>query len=51
MSHHKTIKINGVRYGHFRITNDGEILSIWIHQPWGTSELFIPQSGLRDEEE
>lgn len=48
MSHHKEIIIDGMSYGHFRITNHGEILSIWIKQPWGTGELFIPESGKRE---
>lgn len=48
MSHHKEIIIDGMSYGHFRVTNHGEILSIWIKQPWGTGELFIPESGHRE---
>ena len=41
-----------MEYGHFRITNDGEILSIWIHQPWGIGQLFLPEGQLpRGEEE
>ena len=52
MSHHKKIIIDGMEYGHFRITNDGEILSIWIHQPWGIGQLFLPEGELpRGEEE
>ena len=52
MSHHKDIYIldeNGTcKIGHVRITNHGEILSIWIRQPWGIGELFIPESGKRE---
>jgi len=49
MSHHKRIIIGGVDYGHFRITNDGEIISIWIRQPWGEGELFLPADRAEDE--
>jgi len=42
------IVIQGVEYGHIRITNDGEIKSIWINQPWG-GELFFPEAGYREE--
>jgi len=35
MSHHKKISIevdgNQIEVGHLRITNDGKILSIWMH--------------------
>jgi hypothetical protein len=48
MSHHLKIVIAGTHYGHFRITNDGEVLSIWLFQPWGSGELFIPETGLRE---
>ena len=34
-----------------RVTNNGEVLSIWIVQPWGEGELFIPETGLREEDE
>lgn len=40
MSHHKQIIIDGINYGHLRITNAGQVLSIVIHQPWGDLELF-----------
>jgi hypothetical protein len=45
MSHHKTIFIldgNGDPFpmGHVRITNDGEVLSIWIS---GQQRLFFPE--------
>ena len=50
MSHHIPIIHKGIKYGHIRITNNGEVLSIWIHQPWGTGELFVPEDGLREEE-
>jgi len=48
MSHHKEIIIDGMFYGYFKITNHGEILSIWIKQPWGTGEFFISESGKRE---
>jgi hypothetical protein len=40
MSHHENIKIGDKFVGHVRITNDGEILSIWIS---GQKMLFIPE--------
>ena len=40
MSHHQQIIIDGINYGHLRITNAGQVLSIVIHQPWGDLELF-----------
>ena len=48
MSHHLPIIIDGIEYGYFRICNDGQILSVWVHQPWGVSELFIPEQGYRE---
>tara|TARA_R110002072_G_C7934052_1_gene531942 strand:- start:1368 stop:1595 length:228 start_codon:yes stop_codon:yes gene_type:complete len=51
MSHHKKIIVNGMEFGHMRVTNNGEVLSIWIVQPWGEGELFIPETGLREEDE
>ena len=48
MSHHKKIIIKGIDFGHLVITNDGEILQIWINQPWG-GELFYPAEGLRND--
>jgi len=51
MSHHKKIIVNGMEFGHMRVTNNGEVLSIWIKQPWGEGELFIPETGLREEDE
>jgi hypothetical protein len=40
MSHHKDIIIDGVKIGHVRITNSGQVLSVWINQPWGDGELL-----------
>jgi hypothetical protein len=52
MSHHKKLMINGIEYGHVRITNDGQILSIWIMQPWGEGELLTSKyPEVRSEEE
>lgn len=48
MSRHLPIVIDGIEYGYFRICNSGQILSIWIHQPWGARELFIPVNGYRE---
>lgn len=48
MSHHKDIIIDGINYGYLRITNDGQVLSIWIYQPWGAGDLFIPEDGYRE---
>jgi hypothetical protein len=48
MSHHLKLMINGQDAGHVRITNHGEVLSVWIKQPWGLGELFIPESGKRE---
>jgi len=42
MSHHRSLFMDGEKIGHVRITNDGNILSIWIDtevQRW----LFIPE--------
>jgi len=42
MSHHRSLFMDGKKIGHVRITNDGNILSIWIDtevQRW----LFIPE--------
>ena len=50
MSHHKRIIIDGIHYGHLRIKNSGEVISIVIYQPWDI-ELFIPEKGVRGEEE
>jgi len=44
MSHHIPIEIHGRKYGHFRITNDGIVLSIWINQPFGEGQLFIAEN-------
>ncbi len=49
MSHHKKIIIDGIEYGYLRITNEGQVLSIWINQPWGTGDLFIPEEGYRED--
>ena len=46
MSHHVNIRIGGVPgeiVGHARITNDGEILSIWIDTKVQRT-LFIPDN-------
>jgi len=51
MSHHKTIEIEGIEYGHLRITNTGQVLSIWINQPWGSGELFCSKYPEVEEEE
>jgi len=53
MSHHRTIIIDGKEYGHVRITNSGQILSIWIVQPWGEGELLTSkyEEVKEDEEE
>lgn len=51
MSHHKKLMINGIEYGHVRITNDGQILSIWIMQPWGEGELLTSKYPEVKEEE
>lgn len=51
MSHHRTIIINGKEYGHVRITNSGQILSIWIVQPWGEGELLTSKYEEVKEEE
>lgn len=52
MSHHRTLIINGKEYGHVRITNDGQILSIWIVHPWGDGELLTSKyPEVRSEEE
>ena len=40
MSHHRAIVIDGIRMGHLVITNDGQVLSIVIVQPWGQAEVF-----------
>jgi len=50
MSHHKKIVIDGVEYGHVRITNDGVVLSIWINQPWGDGQLFIPENPIEEQQ-
>jgi len=50
MSHHKRIIIDGIDYGHLRIKNSGEVISIVIRQPWDI-ELFIPEIGLREKYE
>jgi len=45
MSHHVNIRIGGVPgeiVGHARITNDGEILSIWISTDV-QKKLFLPE--------
>lgn len=30
-----------MEFGHMRVTNDGQVISIWIKQPSGEGELFI----------
>ncbi len=50
MSHHRKLIIDGVEYGHVRITNDGVVLSIWINQPWGDGQLFIPENPVGEQE-
>ena len=40
MSHHKDIIIDGVKIGHVRITNSGQVLSIWIDRHGERGELF-----------
>jgi len=49
MSHHKKIVIDGIEYGYFRITNDGVVLSIWIKQPLGEGQLFIPENPIEEQ--
>jgi len=49
MSHHKKIVIDGIEYGHFRITNDGIVISIWINQPWGDGQLFIAENPVEEQ--
>jgi len=40
MSHHKQIWVGEVLIGHLVITNDRQVLSIVIEQPWGDLEIF-----------
>jgi len=52
MSHHKQIWIGEVNIGHLVITNDKQVLSIVIHQPWGELEIFRSKyPEIKEEEE
>ena len=46
MSHHRgIIDADGKKVGHLRITNAGDVLSIWVDYR-NTTRLFIPSRGL-----
>jgi hypothetical protein len=42
VSHHRCIEIDGIVVGHVRITNAGEVLSIWISTEV-QQKLFLPE--------
>jgi hypothetical protein len=40
-SHHEMIRVAGRIIGYMRVTNSGEIISIWINDPY--NKLFLPE--------
>lgn len=43
MSHHLPIIHQEIRIGHIVVTNNHQVLSVVIHQPWGEIEILRSQ--------